>query len=128
MVYTLAFRCFSICPNWINFHNELTFLKYIFLKNGYPISFIVKCFKTFSNHLYLKRPQVLTAEKKRLTLVIPFLGELSFQTRTKLQKVLKRTLGCCKIQIVFKNLRKLSNVFRLKIVYLTVSCVVYKFQ
>ena len=40
MTYTLFFRCFSICSNWTNFHNELVFLKDIFLKNGYPILFI----------------------------------------------------------------------------------------
>ena len=102
MIYTLVFRCFSICSNWTNFHNELVFLKDIFLKNGYPISFIDKCFKTFLDRLYLKRRQV-TAEKKTSTLVLPFHGALSLQTRTKLQKVHKRTLGCCKMQIVFKN-------------------------
>ena len=57
-------------------------------------------------------------------------GELSLQTRTKLQKVLKRILGCCKIQIVFKNRRNLSNVFSFKdrLPYDLVSCDVYKFQ
>ena len=30
MIYTLAFRCFSIFPNCTNFHNELAFLKCIF--------------------------------------------------------------------------------------------------
>ena len=76
MIYTLVFRCFSICSYWTNRHNELVFLKDILLKNGYPISLIDKCFKTFLDRLYLKRPQVLTAEKKILTLVFPFLGEL----------------------------------------------------
>ena len=69
-------------------------------------------FSNILDRLYLKRPQVLTAEKKTLTLVLPFLGELPLQTTTKLQKVLKRTLGCCKIQIVFKNQRSLSNVYK----------------
>ena len=72
MIYTLVFRCFSICSNWTNFHNELAFLKDIFLENVYPISFIDKCFKTFLDRLYLKQPQVLTAEKKTLTLALPF--------------------------------------------------------
>ena len=54
-------------------------MKDIFLKNGYPTSFIDICFETFLDQLYLKRPQVLTAEKKTLTLVLPFLGELSFK-------------------------------------------------
>ena len=126
----MFFRCFSIFSNWNNFHYELVFLKDIFLKNGYPISFIDKWFKTFLDQLHLERPEVLTAEKKTLTLVLPFLGKLSLQTRTKLQKVLKRTLSCSKIQTMFKNQINLSNVFRFKdrLPYHLMSCVVYKFQ
>ena len=75
------------------------------------MSFIDKSFKTFLDQLYLKRPQVLTAEKKSLRLVLPFLGELSLQTRTKIQKSIKRTLGCFKVQIVSKLQTNLSNVF-----------------
>ena len=106
-------------------------MKDMFLKNGYSISLIEKCFKTFLDRLYLKRLQALTAEKKTfLTLVLPFLGELSLKTKTKLQKILKRTLDCCKIQLVFKNQINLSNVFRFKdrLPYDLVPCDVYKFQ
>ena len=130
MIYTLAFRYFSICSNRTIFQNELAFVKDIFLKNGYPTSFIDICFETFLDQLYLKRPQVLTAEKKTLTLVLPFLGELSFKWGQNFKKVFKRTLRCCKIQIVFKNQRNLSNVFRFKdcLLYDLVFCDVYKFQ
>ena len=87
-------------------------------------------FKIFLDQLHLKRPQVLTAEKKTLRLVLLFRGDLLLQTRAKVQKVFKRTLGCCKMQIVFKNQRNLSNVFRFKdrLPYDLVFCVVYKFQ
>ena len=44
-VYTLAYRCLSICSSWTKLHNELVCLKEIFLKNGYPEDFINKCFK-----------------------------------------------------------------------------------
>ena len=47
MVYTLAYRCFKICSDWNKFHEELSFLKQVFLKNGHPLSFIDNCFKTF---------------------------------------------------------------------------------
>ena len=82
------------------------------------------------DQLYLKQPQVLTAEKKTLTLALTFLEKLCLETRTKLQKVLKRTLSCSKIQIVFKNQINLSNVFHYKdhLPYNLMSCVVYKFQ
>ena len=64
------------------------------------------------------------------SLVLPSLGNLSLQTKTKLQNVLKRVLGCCKIQIVFKGQRNLSNVFRFndRLPYKLISRVVYKFQ
>ena len=47
MKYTLAFRDISICSDFAKFHNDLRFLKSLFLKNGYSASFINKCFKTF---------------------------------------------------------------------------------
>ena len=80
--------------------------------------------------IIIKKLQVLTVEKKTLTLVLPFLGNLSLQTKTKLQNVLKRVLGCCKIQIVFKSQRNLSNVFRFKdrLPYELISRVVYNFS
>ena len=90
MIHTLVFRCFSICSNWTNIDNKSVFLKDIFFKNGYPISFIDKCFTIFLGWLYLKPPQVLTAEKKTQTLVLAFLGKLSLQTRTKLHNVSKK--------------------------------------
>ena len=62
--------------------------------------------------------------------MLPFLGNLSLQTKTKLQNVLKRVLGCFKTQIAFKSQRNLSNVFRFKdrLPYELISLVVYKFQ
>ena len=50
-IYILAFTCFSISSNWNNFHNELAFPEDKIFKNGYPISFIDKCFKTFLDWL-----------------------------------------------------------------------------
>ena len=50
-----------------------------------------------------------TIEKKSLALVLPYLGSISLQTRTKLKKSLKNILNCCKLQIVFKNKTKLGN-------------------
>ena len=44
MVYTLVYRCFRISSNWTQFHTELTFLRGIFRKNGYPENFIDKFF------------------------------------------------------------------------------------
>ena len=129
MTYTLAYRCFKICSDWTKFHEELIILKHVFLKNGYPLSFIGKCFKMVINKLVIKRPQVITVEKKTLLLSLPYLGDISLQTRPKLRKSFKGILNCCKLQIVFKTQRKLANVFRFKdrLPFDLVSGVVYKY-
>ena len=81
------------------------------------------------NKLVIKHPQVTTVEKKTLILSLPYLGDVSLQTRTKLRKSFKGILNCCKLQIVFKSQRKLANVFRLKerLTFDLVSGVVYKY-
>ena len=114
MVYTLAYRCFKICSDWAKFYEEFSFLKQVFLKNEYPLSFIDNCFKTFVDKLFIKRLQLITVEKKTLFLSLPYLGEISLETRTKLRKSLKGLLNFCKYQIVFKSQRKLSSAFCFK--------------
>ena len=114
MVYTLAYRCFKICSDWTKFHEELSFWNQVFLKNEYALSFIDNCFKTFVGKLFIKRSQLIIVEKKTLFLSSPYLGEISLWTRTKLRKSLKDLLNSCKLEIVFKSQRKLSNVFRFK--------------
>ena len=72
---------------------------------------------------------IYSVEKKTLFLSLPYLGEISLQTRTKLRKSLKGLLNSCKLQIIFKSQRKLSNVFRFKDRLLSdlVSGVAYKY-
>ena len=125
----LAYRYFKVCSDWTKFHEELNFLKHVFLKNVYPLSFVDNCFKMVINKLVIKRPQVTTVEKKALILSLPYLGDISLQTRTKLRKSFKGILNCCKLQIVFKSQRKLANVFRFKdcLPFDLVSGVIYKY-
>ena len=130
MVYALVYFCFKICSDWTKFQEELSFLKQVFLKNGYPLSFIDNCSITFVDKLFIKRPQLITIGKKTLFFSLPYLGEISLQTRTKLRKSLKGLLNSCKLQIIFKNQRKLSNVFHFKdrLPSDLVSGVVYKYK
>ena len=129
-VYTLAYRCFRICSSWTKLHNELVCLKETFLKNGYPEDFINKCFKKFVDNILVVKETTLTVETKPLVLVLPYLGSISLQTRTKLKKSLQSILNCCKLQIVFKNKTRLGNNFHFKdqIPKDLTSGVIYKFQ
>ena len=79
--------------------------------------------------MFIKRPQLITVEKKTLFLSLSYLGEISLQNRTKLRKSLKGLLNSCKLQTAFKSQRKPSNVFRFKDCLPSdlVSRVVYKY-
>ena len=107
MVYTLVYKCFHICLDWKKFHAELTFLKKIFRKNGYP-------FKKLLESSHLVKVKVPKVETKRLLLVLPCLGIRSLQTRTKIQQAIKGVLNCCKLEIAFICQTKLSNSFLFK--------------
>ena len=49
--------------------------------------------------MHVVKVTTVTVEKKPLALVLPCLGSISLQTRTKLEKPLKNILNCCKLQI-----------------------------
>ena len=91
MMYTLAYRRLKICSNWTKFLEELNFLKHVFLKNGYSLSFVDKFFKMMINKLVTKLPLVTTVEKKTLILSLPYLGDISLQTRIKLCFAIKKS-------------------------------------
>ena len=103
MLYTLVYRCFTLCSDWSKFHRELVTLQEIFQRNGYPKSFIDKCFKKFLDGLHIIKPTSATVKKKALHLVLPYLGPISLQVRNKIRNAMKNTLNCCKLQVIFKN-------------------------
>ena len=67
-----------------------------------------------NKHRVREREKVIAVPKKTLFLVLPCLGPLSLQTRTKLRKSLKGILNCYNLQIVFKSQNKLAKAFRFK--------------
>ena len=77
MVYTVAYLCFKICSDWTKFHEELNFMKHVFVKKGCPLSFIDKYFKMVIHKLVIKHPHLTTVEKKTLILSLPYRGDIS---------------------------------------------------
>ena len=108
---------------------NLVFLKHFCFENGYLLSFIDNCFKILVDKLFIKRLQLTKIEKNTMFLSLRYLGKIPLQTRAKLRKSLKGLLNSCKLQIVFKSQKKLSNVFNFKdhLPFDLVSGVVYKY-
>ena len=107
MIYTLVDRYFRICSSWSMFHQQLIPLREIFQKNGYPDNFIDRCFKLFLNRIHILKEKIPTVKTKPLRLVLPYLGTILLQTRTKLQNSIKEVLNCCKLHVIFKSQNKL---------------------
>lgn len=93
------------------FHSHLQsiLLREMFQRNSYPENFLDKCFKLFLNRIDILKEMVPTVEKRLLRLVVPYLGTISRQTTTKLQK----STTCCKLKVIFKSQTKLCNDFHL---------------
>ena len=96
-------------------------------KNAFPIKLIDSCIKNFLNKRLTKKPVILTAEKKDLVIVLPFIGKLSLDLRTRLKNSISKTLPFCKIRVIFKSTTRISNFFQFKdkMPYCSHSNVVY---
>ena len=91
---------------------------------------IDNCIKNFLNKRLTEKPVTLTAKKKDLVIVLPFLGKLSLDLRIRLKNSISKSLPFCKIRVIFKSSTCISNFFQFKdkMPYCLRSNVVYKFS
>ena len=82
LLFTLLHRAFKLCSNFELFHQEIEKLKTIFKSNGYPRGFVDLCIKKYLDKVFIKKEVVLTASKKELICILPFIGIKSLQLRT----------------------------------------------
>ena len=85
------------------FHEEIVKLKEIFKRNSYPEKFIDRCIKIFLNKLHVPKIVELTAAKKELFLLLPYLGQQSFQIRNRIQCCLKKNAPIFNLKVVFQS-------------------------
>ena len=73
---------------------------------------------------------VHTVDKKQIPLVLPFLGHLSFEIRSHLQKCFKNYIPYCSLKVVYQSKSRISNLFNFRNVVNTKlsSHIVYKFM
>ena len=123
--YNLVNRYFWMCSSWSIFHIQLILLREIFQEKGYPENFIGRCFKLFLTIIHILKE--ITVEKKPLQIILPYLGPISTQTRTKLQKSIKGS-DSLKLQVACKGQNRLCNNFCYKDpVPQILTSVIYKF-
>ena len=97
------FRCFSLCSDFIIFHHEIDELKSILYKNSYPRDLVDKCIKEFLDKIVAPKHVVSTVPKKDLVIALAYLGKLSLQIYTKINRIMKDKLLYCNIRFVFQT-------------------------
>ena len=112
------------------FHEEIVKLKEIFKGNSYPEEFIGRCIKHFLNKLHVPKVEELTAAKKELILVLPYLGQQLFEIGNRIQCYLKKNAPLFNLKVIFQSGKRLSTLFTLKdkIKKVLHSNLVYKFK
>ena len=65
------------------FHQEICKMKDVFLKNGYSEKFIDKYIKTSLSKVFIRKRIIQTAEKKQVTIVLPYIGMISTELKVK---------------------------------------------
>ena len=114
LIETLLHRSFRFLPSYENFHREFKILKSIFKHNNYPQNFVSQCIKKFLYKLFIKKDLNFMVPKGELTFVLPYLGTLSLDFRTRLRRTIGRDLSYCKLKIIFRSKRRLNTLFRFK--------------
>ena len=50
--------------------------------------------------------------KRELTFVLPYLGKLSLDLRTRLKRTIERDLPYCKVKVIFRSKYRFNTLFR----------------
>ena len=96
------------------FHQEICKIKDIFIKNGYSERFFSKCVKSFLNKVFIPKRIIQAAEKKQVTIVLPYMDMISTELKVKLHKAFKQLLPACDLRVIFKVSLRMKNCFNFK--------------
>ena len=64
--------------------------------------------------MFVPKRIIHTVDKKHVKLVLPFLGHLSFEIRSCLQKCFKNYIPHCTLKVVYQSKKRISNLFYCK--------------
>ena len=114
LMYTLLHRAFVLCSSWDKFHEEVVFLKEVFMKNSYPSYFVDKCIKIFMDKIFVAKTAYFTVPRKELSVCLPFLGKQSLELKNKLSRFASKYFPTCRIKVIFKCDKRLKSFLRFK--------------
>ena len=113
LVTTLLYRAYELVSDYERLDKEIKNLKEILRRNRYPDSFLDKVVYTFLNNKYSPKATIPTVPRRKIRLVLPYLGSTSLTIKKKL-KQLFRMIPSCSVEIVYQTSYRMGNMFRFK--------------
>lgn len=113
LIKCLVDRAFKINNTWLGFHIDLTEIKNILKKNAYSDFIVNKIIYTYLNH---KVKDVSMERKESLEVryfKLPYIGNYSYLTKSKINKIIKRYCKSCSVKIIFTSF-KIGSMFSSK--------------
>ena len=82
------------------------------------------------NNLFIEKKLYYDVPKKVITIILPYMGTLSNEIRTRLTKIISKQIPSCNLRIITRSSKRLRNIFRFKDILPTSLCsyIVYSFQ
>ena len=68
----------------------------------------------FLNKSFMKKHFIFMVPKRELTFVLPYLGKILLDLRTRLRETIERDLPCCKLIVIFRSKCTLSILLQFK--------------
>ena len=129
-IKTLIYRAYHISSSYLNFHNEITFLKKFFYNNGYPTHLFDNLLNAFLNKVYTAKSKVHTVPKKLMYISLPFYGKDSERYYVSLFRTLSTFYPHIKFVPILKTNFTLASFFPFKdrIPSELRACVIYKYN
>ena len=115
LVATLVYRAFHLCSSYENIHKELNYIKSYLFKNGFPLNFTNTWFgKTLSKLIVPEVKEILTAQRKTITLSMPYVGSHSFNIKKKLVRLIEEFYPQVSLKITLSSKNCVGNFFKFK--------------
>ena len=99
--------------DYIKLDSEIKQLKSILKRNHYPDGFIDKVIYKFLHSKFTPKTSIPTVPRKKIRIVLPFLGQTSKIIKKKL-KELFRIIPSCQVEVIYQTTYRMGNMFRFK--------------
>ena len=113
-IRTLIFRAYNLSSSFLNFTNEINFLKNYFCDNGFPSDTFYKYVRLFLSKIYHPTPAITTAKKHTIYVSFPYFGYISDRLKGEIRACVEGLYPQIDLRIAFKNSLSVGSFFRHK--------------